>query len=100
MLIKLLKLPFKLIALPLIPALMILNLAFALVVGLSSILTNLLSTFFLMGAVAGWITHSAPSMIWQAVGIGVFFMLAPHIACWIAARITDLAVLLMEFVAS
>lgn len=77
MLIKLLKLPFKLIALPLIPALMILNLAFALVVGLSSIVTNLLSTFFLMGAVAGWITHSAPSMIWQAVGIGVFFMLAP-----------------------
>ena len=50
MLIKLLKLPFKLIALPLIPALMILNLAFALVVGLSSIVTNLLSTFFLMGA--------------------------------------------------
>lgn len=65
MLIKLLKPPFKLIVLPVIPALMVVNFLFAIVVGLSSIATSLLSTFFLMGAVAGWITHGVPGMIWH-----------------------------------
>ncbi len=89
----------RLISLPALITSLVVHVLLALFIGLSSIVTNLLSTFFLLGAVVGWITHGAPSMIWQAVGIGVFFMLAPHIACWIAARITDLAVLLMEFVA-
>ena len=91
MLTKLLKLPFKLIFLPLIPVLMILNFVFAIVVGMSSIVTNLIGTFFIFGSIAGWLTHAAPSMVWQTVGIGIFFFLAPHIAGWLNEKASGIA---------
>ncbi len=58
MLIRLLKLPIKLAALSLIPVLLALHFAGAIVLGLSSVITNLLATVFLLGSLAGWVVHN------------------------------------------
>ena len=63
----------------------------ALVIGLSSIVTNLIGTFFIFGSIAGWITHAAPAMVWQTVGIGIFFFLTPHIAGWLNEKASGIA---------
>lgn len=52
---KLLKLPLRIATLPLIAILLVFQLISSLIVGLTSIVTNLLATVFLIGAVAGWI---------------------------------------------
>ncbi len=98
MLIRLLKLPIKLAALPLIPVLLAFHFAGAIVLGLSSVITNLLATVFLLGSLAGWIVHAPGVMLCQAVGIGVFFALAPHIAGWLLGKVTDVAILVLDFI--
>ena len=52
---KLLKLPLRIAALPFIAILLVFQLISSLIVGLTSIATNLLATVFLIGSVAGWI---------------------------------------------
>lgn len=79
MLIRLLKLPIKLAAFPFIPILLALHFAGAIVLGLSSVITNLLATVFLLGSLAGWVVHASGAMLYQTVGIGTFFDLVPHI---------------------
>ncbi len=98
MLIKLPKLPIKLAALPIIPVLLMLHLAGAIVLGLSSVITNLLATVFLLGSLAGWIVHTPGAMLCQTVGIGVFFALAPHIAGWLLGKVTDLTLFILDFI--
>ncbi len=98
MLIRLLKLPIKLAALPFIPVLLALHFSGAIVLGLSSIITNLLATVFLLGSLAGWIVHAPGVMLCQTVGIGVFFALAPHIAGWLLGKVTDVAILVLDFI--
>ena len=80
---RILKMLLRLISLPALIASLVVHVLLALVIGLSSIVTNLIGTFFIFGSIAGWITHAAPSMVWQTVGIGIFFFLAPHIAGWL-----------------
>lgn len=80
---KLLKLPLRIAVLPLIVLLLIFQLMGSILVGMSSIVTNLLATVFLIGSIAGSIANAPISMICQTVGLGVFFALAPHIASWI-----------------
>ncbi len=98
MLIKLLKLPVKLAALPLILILLALHFAGVIVLGLSSIITNLLATVFLLGSLAGWGVHAPGVMLYQTVGIGVFFALAPHIAGWLLGKVTDLTLFILDFI--
>ncbi len=98
MLIKLLKLPIKLAALPLIPVLLALHFAGAIVLGISSVITNLLATVFLFGSLAGWIVHAPGAMLCQTVGIGAFFALAPHIAGWLLGKVTDVTIFILDFI--
>ncbi len=98
MLIKLLKLPIKLAALPLIPVLLTLHFAGAIVLGLSSVITNLLATVFLLGSLAGWVVHAPGVMLCQAVGISVFFALVPHIAGWLLGKVTDVTLFILDFI--
>ena len=77
--------------------LLLFQLISSILVGMSSIVTNLLSTVFLIGSVAGLIANAPASMIYQAVGLGVFFALAPHIASWLLDRVTSLMLLLLDF---
>ncbi len=100
MLIRLLKLPIKLAALPLIPALLVLYFTEAIVLGLSSVITNLLATVFLLGSLAGWFVHAPGAMLCQTVVIGVFFALAPHIVGWLLDKVTDFAIHILDFILS
>ncbi len=98
MLIKLLKLPVKLAALPLILILLAFHFAGAIVLGLSSVITNLSATVFFLGSLAGWIAHAPGAMLCQTVGIGVFFALAPPIAGWLLGKVTNVTIFILDFI--
>ena len=88
---RILKMLLRLIALPALIASLVVHVLLSLVIGLSSVVTNLIGTFFIFGSIAGWITHAAPTMVWQTVGIGIFFFLAPHIAGWLNEKASGIA---------
>ncbi len=94
---KSLKLPLRIAALPLIVLLLAFQLISSLVVGLTSIVTNLLATVFLFGSVAGWIANAPSSLIFQTVGFDIFFAFAPHIAGWLPEKATELTLSLLNF---
>ena len=94
---KLLKLPLRIVGLPLIAILLVFQLISSLIVGLTSIVTNLLATVFLIGSVAGWIANAPNNLIFQTAGVGIFFAFAPHIASWLLEKVTDLALVLLDF---
>ena len=97
---KLIKLPFKVMATVLIPVLLVIHFTGAIILGLSSIITNLLAGLFLFGSIAGWIMHESTAMLAQTVGIGIFFALAPHIGEWLLGKLTDLTIALLSFICS
>jgi hypothetical protein len=35
--------------------------------------------------------------IFQTAGLGIFFALAPHIAGWLLEKVTDLTIVLLDF---
>lgn len=94
---KLLKLPLRIAALPLIALLLAFQLIGSVLVGLSSIVTNMLAMVFLIGSIAGSIVDAPTRMICQAVGLGVFFVLAPHIASWLLDKVTSLVLVILDF---
>ena len=98
MLLKLIKLLLWLAALPILLALLALQLLGAVLIGLSPIVTHLLASVFLLGAVAGWLVHAQPWMVWQAVGIGLFFAFAPSLAAWLLNVVTDCVLRILSFV--
>ena len=94
---KLLKLPLRIATLPLIAILLVFQLISSLMVGLTSIVTNLLATVFLFGSLAGWIANAPSGLIFQTVGLGIFFAFAPHIAGWLLEKVSDLTLVLLDF---
>ena len=100
MLLKLIRLPLRLAAIPVLLALLALQLLASVLIGLSSVVTHLLASVFLLGAVAGWFVHAQPWMVWQAVGIGLFFAFAPRLAAWLMNRVTDCILRILSFVLS
>ena len=94
---KLLKLPLRLAALPIIAMLLVFQLISSLMVGLTSIATNLLATILLIGSIAGWIANAPSGLIFQTAGLGIFFAFAPHIAGWLLEKVTDLTLVLLDF---
>ena len=100
MLLKLIKLPLRLAAIPILLALLALQLLSAVVIGLSSIITHLLASVFLLGAVSGWFAQAQPWMVWQAVGIGLFFAFAPSLVAWLLNVVTDCVLRILSFMLS
>ena len=94
---KLLKLPLRLAALPLIAILLVFQLISSVIVGVTSIVTNLLATVFLIGSVAGGIANAPSGLICQTVGFGIFFAFAPYIAGWLLEKSTDVTLGLLDF---
>ena len=94
---KLLKLPLRLAALPIIAMLLVFQLISSVIVGLTSIVTNLLATVFLIGSVVGWIANAPSGLIFQTIGLGIFFVFAPHIAGWLLEKITEFTLVLLDF---
>ncbi len=66
--------------------------------GLSSVITNLLATVFLLGSLAGWVVHAPSDMLCQTVGIGVFFALALHIAGWLLGKVKNVTLFILDFI--
>lgn len=97
---KLIIFPFRIIAFAFLPPLMLLHLIGSILLGLSSILTNLLAAIFLLGTAAGWLTHQPSLLTAHTAGIGIFFALAPYIGEWLLGRLTALTLLLLDFVFS
>ena len=93
---KLLKLPLRIATLPIIAMLLVFQLISSLIVGLTSIATNLLATVFLIGSVAGWIANDPGGMIFQTAALGISFAFAPHIAGWFLEKVTDLTLGLLD----
>ena len=94
---KMLKLPLRISALPIIAILLVFQQISSLIVGLTSIATNLLATVFFIGSVAGWIANAPSVLIFQTAGLGLFFAFAPHIAGWLLEKVTDLTLGLLDF---
>ena len=88
---RILKMLLRLVSLPLLVFSLLVHVLLALIIGLSSIVTNLIGSLFIIGSIASWIAHAAPAMIWQTVCIGVLFFLAPHIASWLNEKASGIA---------
>ena len=88
---RILKMLLRLACLPVLITVLLVHIATAVVIGLSSIVTNLLGTFFIAGACLEWIAQAPTAMAWQAAGIGVFLLLAPHIASWLNSKAIELS---------
>ncbi|MGN0990704.1 MAG: hypothetical protein ACI4O4_04540 [Candidatus Ventricola sp.] len=97
MLLKLIKLPLRLASILVLLALLALQLLGAILIGLSSVVTHLLASVFLLGAVAGWLVHAQPWMVWQAVGIALFFAFAPSLAAWLLNKVADCTLRILSF---
>ena len=98
MLLKLIKLPLRLAAIPVFLSLLARQLLSSVLLGLSSVISHLLASVFLLGAVAGWLVYAQPWMVWQAVGIGLFFAFAPSLAAWLLNVVTDCVLRILSFV--
>ena len=98
MILKLIKLALRLAAIPVLLTLLALQLLASVLIGLSSIITHLLASVFLLGAVSGWFAQAQPWMVWQAVGIGLFFAFAPSLTVCLLNRATDCALRILTFV--
>ena len=94
---KLFKLPLRIAALPLIVALLMFQLGLSIIVGLTSVVTNLLATVFFIGTVAGCAVGASADLIYQAAGLGIFFAVAPHIASWLLDKVTILVLVIVDF---
>ena len=88
---RILKMLLRLLSLPLLVVSLLVHVLLALIIGLSSIVTNLIGTLFIFGSIAGWIIHAAPAVVWQTVCIGIFFFLAPHITSWLNEKASGIA---------
>ena len=61
---RILKMLLRLISLPMLVASLLVHILLALIIGLSSVVTNLVGSFFIIGSIAGFLTHAAPTMVW------------------------------------
>lgn len=86
-----LKMMLRIACMPVMAAVLLVHIVTAAVIGLSSIVTNVLGMVFLVGACAEWIAQMPPALVWQAAGIGMFLLLAPHVAGWINAKAAEVS---------
>ena len=97
----LLKLPFRIAAVPLLAALLIIRLAAALITGLSSIVTNLLGTAALAVAAGIWMFNLGTSQdAYKMIGFALILFFVPHLADWLVEKATDLGTSLVAFLMS
>ena len=94
----LLKLPFRIAALPLLAALLIVRLASTLITGLSSVVTNLLGTAALATAAGIWMFNLGTNQdAYKMIGFALLLFFAPQIADRLVEKVTDLGTSLVAF---
>ena len=87
----LVKLPFRILSLPILALLIVIRVASLLVTGISSLVTNLIGMTAVLAAAGIWMfqlgsDHDAYMML----GFGLFLFLAPKTADWIVDKATTL----------
>ena len=86
----LLKLPFRVAALPVV---------LALALGLSSIVTNLIGTLGIATAVCIWMFHlGTDADAYRMLALGIFFIVLPYAAGWIVSKAADACAWLITFI--
>ena len=95
----LVKLPFRILSLPVLALLIVIRVASLLVTGISSLVTNLLGMTAVLAAAGIWMfqlgsDHDAYMML----GFGLFLILAPKAADWIVDKTTSLCARLVSFI--
>lgn len=98
LIVKLLKLPLKLIAIPAALCLFICHIVCVVLIGISSFVTSMASSLFLFGAAIEWIAGAPAVMAYQCLGLGLFFLIAPHIANWLVGKVADLLYSVLGFI--
>ncbi len=95
----LLKLPFRIAALPVILALTAIQFITALITGLSSIVTNLIGTLGIATAACIWMFRlSTDADAYRMLALGILFIVLPHAAGWIVSKVTDACARLIAFI--
>ncbi len=95
----LLKLPFRVAALPVILALTVFQFITSLLVGLSSIVTNLLGTLGIATAACIWMFRLGTDVdAYKMLTLGIFFIIIPHVAGWLIGKITEACARLIAFI--
>ena len=95
----LLKLPFRIAAMPLLAALLVIRLATALITGLSSIVTNLLGTASLAAAAGIWMFNLGTSQdAYKMIGFALVLFFVSHLADWLVEKATDLCATLLAYI--
>ena len=97
MLLTILKAPLKIVALLVTVLLLLMQLAYTLLLRISSFVLNLLASLLLAGAVAGWIVHAEAMLVWRTAGAGIFSALLPSLAEWLLDGVTWLSERLWDF---
>lgn len=98
MLIRIIKLPLKIAAMPAALALFLCHAACAILIGIGSLVTNIAAGLFIFGAAAEWIAGAPSTMAYQCLGLGLFFLAAPHIANWIIDKAADMMYKVLAFI--
>ena len=65
----------------------------------SSIVTNLVGTVFIFGAVCGWITHAQEGLVWQTAITGLVILFLPLIVKGLLELVLHLSGPLMKIMA-
>ena len=94
------RLPLKLIAMPAALALFLCHAACAILIGIGSMVTTLVSGLFIFGAAIEWIAGAPSAMAYQCLGLGLFLLAAPHLASWIFGKAADLLYKVLGFIAA
>ena len=95
----LLKLPFRVAVLPVILTLTVFQFITSLLVGLSSIVTNLLGTLGIATAACIWMFHlGTDADAYRMLALGIFFIVLPHAAGWIVGKAADVCARLIAFI--
>ena len=97
----LLKLPFRVAVLPVILALTVFQFITSLLVGLSSIVTNLLGTLGIATATCIWMFRlGTDADAYKMLTLGIFFIVLPYVAGWIVNKAADVFAWLIGFIVS
>ena len=95
----LLKLPFRIAAVPLLAALLVIRLAAALITGLSSIVTSLLGTAALVAAAGIWMFNLGTNLdAYKMIGFALILFFVPTLADWLVEKATDLCATLLAYI--
>ena len=73
---RIIRLPLKLIAMPAAVALFLCHAVCAIVIGIGSMVTNLVAGLFIFGAAIEWIAGAPSAMAYQCLGLGLFLAAA------------------------